>query len=950
LASGANLTCTGSGESIAASAAYDNITLGNNSSANITGNSDSVNFGTGDTATVTGNSNNFALAAGDNLTCTGTGEIVAGNSAVINLGANTSATFTGSNDAVNLSANANSNVSIYGSGQVVNGDAGNNIVNLGGAGTSATVYGGGYVGLNGANETLTLGSAGSTVGTVSNATVETIVDNGGNAQINLGSGFTGGISGKNDVVNMNANANSIVSIYGSGQIVNGDTGSNSVYMGGIGTSATVYGGGYVGLSSANETLTLGSAGSTVGIIAAGETIYGSNDNVYLTSNSGATIIGGSNKIGLLGNGDSVTASGALITALSNNLTTTLNGTGNFIATNLYGGDVFNGVGNNTTLDAGSNDTLNLASSGETVNILSHGTGNTVDGTLGGDVINLATSASATIKGIGNIVDLYGNYANATCSGDTVNMGNGITSANLNGSNNNVFLGAAGENLNISGTGETIHASGDVVTLGASSARIIGNGNTINATGGDTIFTAASNQNINVTGSGSLIVGTGDYITLYGNGTTVTVNGGAGKQTDVFAAAGTNDTVIYNFAATGNSVVEHMGIANPYAQYFSGANGTGRTTGWGNIGGIWNPLNPYWNYSPKWNTGYIPNGYAPPPTSVIPFTNIPVIPLPGPSLPHIIPPYNPIPIIIDVTVIGYGFAGKQSTIDASLGQNIGSIAQYDLSQGDPAAANAADMAQRQAYEVSIATPTKAGAASVVLEAAKWDQQVITWSLANSPGTSDAPFSHYMDSSYESSVQSAFAAWAAADPGVKFKEVAASSQSDIRIGFGKFDTTNTGIVGLTSYKQRNGQLLPDAIVRVEDPTQVSLIAGANGQQIYAGTDATITQVLIHEIGHALGLGVNADPNSIMNYALTSNNRSLDGTDLAGINLLYGPTPASTSPVYPFAGTDPMTSQSSVSASLNSLIAAMGAFAPPSSSQTSLAAANGPSFGVPLLAAAH
>jgi hypothetical protein len=81
-----------------------------------------------------------------------------------------------------------------------------------------------------------------------------------------------------------------------------------------------------------------------------------------------------------------------------------------------------------------------------------------------------------------------------------------------------------------------------------------------------------------------------------------------------------------------------------------------------------------------------------------------------------------------------------------------------------------------------------------------------------------------------------------------------------------------------------MLPDSIIRLEDPTQDPLITGANGQLMYAGTDASLLQVLTHEIGHTLGLADNADPNSIMYYALTSSNRSLDSTDLAGISSLY------------------------------------------------------------------
>ena len=136
-----------------------------------------------------------------------------------------------------------------------------------------------------------------------------------------------------------------------------------------------------------------------------------------------------------------------------------------------------------------------------------------------------------------------------------------------------------------------------------------------------------------------------------------------------------------------------------------------------------------------------------------------------------------------------------------------------------------------------------------------------------------------------VEQAFQAWAGAS-GLTFKEVADSDQSDIRIGWGTFDTGNSGIVGYTSYEASAGQMLPDTIIRLEDPTQTGLVAGADGQLTYSGTSAELYQVLEHEIGHALGLADNSDPNSVMYFASGPSNRGLDATDTAGIQALYGP----------------------------------------------------------------
>jgi hypothetical protein len=233
---------------------------------------------------------------------------------------------------------------------------------------------------------------------------------------------------------------------------------------------------------------------------------------------------------------------------------------------------------------------------------------------------------------------------------------------------------------------------------------------------------------------------------------------------------------------------------------------------------------------------------------------------------------------------YGFAGKQSTINQELGANIGSIAQSDLARGDTTGAAAAEGGLQEASQAAARSALTGGQGNSVLEAAKWDSSVITWSLADSSGSGSAQFSGYMGSQYEAEVQQAFATWAAAS-GLKFEEVSDSSQSDIRIGFGNFDTADTGVVGFTSFEAQAGVMDPGTTIRVEDPTEDALTTGADGQQTYAGTGATLGQVLLHEIGHALGLASNSDANSIMYYELTSNNRTLDATDASGIQSLHG-----------------------------------------------------------------
>ncbi len=215
----------------------------------------------------------------------------------------------------------------------------------------------------------------------------------------------------------------------------------------------------------------------------------------------------------------------------------------------------------------------------------------------------------------------------------------------------------------------------------------------------------------------------------------------------------------------------------------------------------------------------------------------------------------------------GFAGDKTKITAALsGNDLSAIAQYDINHGNIDGAVATQSAVNQASNVA-----KSGTTSEVLTGSKWDNQVITWSVAQNFGTE------------ESAVENAFATWAAAS-GLEFQEVADSAQSDIRIGFGDLDTPESGMVGLTSDKTSNGAMQANNTIMLENPTLDEL---TGTQQTYDGTEATLEQVLLHEIGHTLGFADNADPNSIMSYYLGSDNRNLDSNDIAAVESLYGAT---------------------------------------------------------------
>ncbi|MDR6412894.1 UNVERIFIED_ORG: hypothetical protein ABIC62_006283, partial [Burkholderia sp. 1595] len=468
------------------------------------------------------------------------------------------------------------------------------------------------------------------------------------------------------------------------------------------------------------------------------------------------------------------------------------------------------------------------------------------------------------------------------SGDTIDTWSN-TSFNLAGGSDNVGLGGSGDYLgllggsgySVSGQGDTIDTWGntglnlaganDNVGLGGTGdylGLLGGTGYSVSATG-DTIATL-SNTQFSVSGnSDTLGLGSSDSVQVNGSGDSVS------GSSDSVTVNGQNDSV------SGNSdAVDIVGSNSGDSMSGSGDSLSGDTSGMG--GDTSSP-------APESAPGIDYFGY-------------------------------------------YGFAGNQTVVNAAVGSSIGSIAQYDLSQGDQAAAAAAETGLHQADEIATSTPTS-GTGSSVLEGAKWDSEVVTWSLATLPGTSSTQFSNDMGSQYAAEVQQAFATWGAAS-GITFEEVADSSQSDIRLGWSNLGTATTGVVGYTSFQAQNGAISPDAIIQLEDPSQDALATGTDGQQTYTGTDATLSQVLLHEIGHALGLADSADQNSIMYYELNSANRTLDATDIAGIQSLYG------------AG--------STDTSVTQLIQAMSAFAPSTSAQSSVAIAD--QFATPQDLAVH
>ncbi len=187
---------------------------------------------------------------------------------------------------------------------------------------------------------------------------------------------------------------------------------------------------------------------------------------------------------------------------------------------------------------------------------------------------------------------------------------------------------------------------------------------------------------------------------------------------------------------------------------------------------------------------------------------------------------------------------------------------------------------------------------VATARRWADPEVTWSFATTDYGRDASwrFSDVMDEAFAVLlVQQALAEWAAAS-GLHFTQVAdapnLAGAAEMRIGWASFGADEPTIGLTVSRHDRQMRLQPGVLVQIEDPAERPLEAEPDGTLVYDGTAGSVYAVILHEIGHALGLGHLSDPDALMFYAAGRGNRDLSGEDVAAIRALYpelAPDPA-------------------------------------------------------------
>jgi predicted Zn-dependent protease len=221
---------------------------------------------------------------------------------------------------------------------------------------------------------------------------------------------------------------------------------------------------------------------------------------------------------------------------------------------------------------------------------------------------------------------------------------------------------------------------------------------------------------------------------------------------------------------------------------------------------------------------------------------------------------------------WGFAGKKAAVDQTIAN--GATAATALlnslhgPDGSDLSVSYAMTGLKNVVDLGINT---------TLTGSRWATTTISWSIkSDEKGAGN-------NAEYQHVIKHAFEVWEKAT-GIHFVEAKGSGAADVVVDWKDLDSSHTNALGLTAFGSKDGVMQAGAKIFLEDPTALALVHGQGGTLSYAGTEATLEQVVLHEIGHILGLGTNADLTSIEGYLLSSQNRAISESDLDALYSLY------------------------------------------------------------------
>jgi predicted Zn-dependent protease len=661
----------------------------------------------------------------------------------------------------------------------------------------------------------------------------------GNATAVAYAGSPGSVISSSAAGNLSVNGATIVT---KPNMVLSAAGSNdTIYLNGY-DSATVNGSGNTILLTPQDNLAV--TGVATVFATSGTISLGSNPSavILIGSANAVTLQSPSDALALLsGSGNSVTASGGTI-SVATGVTASVNGivqptiivaSGGIVSA--LGTDTI--VGSGATVLGGSASNIEVASGGNLVSLTSPGGSVSLDSGVGntvvanGGTISAAPGVIFAVSGSGNQITATSATSYVSGTNDTI-LTNGSalisassnTTAHVSGTNGNTVLVGSNAVVTIDGADWVSIASGATVIGGLSC-----NLNVVN--GGNTIILSGANDYAGlVSGSGSVVSATSAVV---GAGANVAffVSGNGNRVTATSATLG--------LSGSGNTVVANGGAV------ISGQNNTTFSL-IGNNDTVTLGTNNSLTVSGHGNIIYSTQGGA------------------------------------DVTFAAGSYGNTVYTPDGTIVKSddfvLGAVDKLrnDIQQYSDASAN--DPNASSLSGLKAAGDSALGVPQSPFEGLHWATQTVTVSF----GTVSNAFSDPLTSAEQNVVKQALAAWSRAS-GLRFLLVADSASADIRVGLGDFNTSKTGVLGLTSYVSGSSAFQPGVIVRAEDPTETPL-TNQSGTAVYSGTEATFYQVMLHEIGHALGLSDNADPRSVMYYGAGQPNRDLNPTDLSNIAQLY------------------------------------------------------------------